>query len=212
MPPANAKISTKEQVIGFLLVSASMLVMFRVPTVYFVPAAFASTFCMIVVSLRLTRFSRLFKPTVRTLAFGVLSAIVLYAIFFVGNIGIRIVNVGIQPSSEGPIYSLISSHALYVQILLLLFDALGFESYFRGVLQTYFLSTRKARLGAASVLIPALVDALVHASTLNPLWVITTFIADSAWGLTYYYTKDLGSSVTSHFLWDVAIFIIAPIS
>ena len=212
MSLSNVKPSAKEQGIGFLLVIASMLVMFRVPAVYFVPAAFASTFCMIVVSLKLTRFSGLFKPTLRTLAFGVLSAAVLYAIFFAGNIGIRIVNVGIQPSSEGPIYSLISSHALYVQILLLLFDALGFESYFRGVLQTHFLSTRKTKLGATSALIPAFADALIHVSTLNPLWVITTFIADFVWGLTYYYTKDLSSSVTSHFLWDVAIFIIAPIS
>ena len=38
MSLSNAKPSAKEQGIGFLLVIASMLVMFRVPAVYFVPA------------------------------------------------------------------------------------------------------------------------------------------------------------------------------
>ena len=52
---------------------------------------------------------------------------------------------------------------------------------------------------------------LLHIITLNPLWVVTTFIADSVWGLTYYYSKDLTSSVTSHFVWDLVIFILLPI-
>ena len=57
----------------------------------------------------------------------------------------------------------------------------------------------------------ALIDALLHVITLNPLWVVTTFIADTVWGLTYYYSKDLTSSGTSHFVWDIIIFIVLPI-
>ena len=66
------------------------------------------------------------------------------------------------------------------------------------------------RLGLGSVFLVALVDASLHVITLNPLWVVTTFIADSVWGLTYYYSKDLTSSVTSHFVWDVVIFLVLP--
>ncbi len=90
-------------------------------------------------------------------------------------------------------------------------DAVGFESYFRGTLQRYLSGGVGTRRGAAAVPIAALTDAAIHIISLNPLWVIRTFIADSSWGITYLYTKDLTSSTLSHFIWDLVIFVIAPI-
>ena len=195
---------------GFLAVAASMAVLFLVPQAYFIAATYAATTCMIVVTYLLTRFRGLFRPRVATIAFGLVTAVGLYLIFYLGNLGVTALHpLGMSTANENSIYSLIASpsNPLYSQVAVLAFDAAGYESFFRGVLQTRL----EPRMGLGSVFLVALIDALLHVITLNPLWVVTTFIADTVWGLTYYYSKDLTSSVTSHFVWDIIIFIVLPI-
>jgi membrane protease YdiL (CAAX protease family) len=97
-------------------------------------------------------------------------------------------------------------------VAILIFDALGFESYFRGTLQNFIvkrITNKKYRSGG--VFLAAACDSVIHLLSLNPLWVVTTFIADSVWGLTFYKTRDLTSSAASHLIWDIVIFIVAPI-
>lgn len=195
---------------GLVAVVLSMVLLFTVPSGYFVAATFASTACMIGASLAAGGYRKLFTPRLKTLAIGLVSAVLLYLVFFAGNLGISSAHpFGINPSAENSIYSLIASPAnpLYVQAGVLLFDSVGYESFFRGVLQT----KAQPRLGRAAPFAVAAVDAALHVLTLNPLWVVTTFIADTVWGLTYYYANDLSSSMTSHIIWDVLIFIVYPV-
>ena len=67
------------------------------------------------------------------------------------------------------------------------------------------------KIGIGAVFLVAVIDAAIHISTLNPLFPATVIVADSVWGLNFYFTKDLYSNIASHFLWDVLIFIIIPI-
>ena len=99
------------------------------------------------------------------------------------------------------------ANPITVQLAVLLFDAVGYESFFRGVLQRGL----QAKMGVVAAPAIALLDAGLHFATFNPLWVATTFVADLVWGLTYYYGKGLPASLTSHFVWDIAIFVIRPI-
>jgi membrane protease YdiL (CAAX protease family) len=200
--------------IGFVVVAASMVAMFTVPSHDFLAAAYGSTACMAVAGYLLSGgaqgYSRLFRPRAWTIVLGLSTAALLYLVFYAGNLGITAFHpFGISASNEGSIYSLISSpgNPAYIQVGVLAFDSVGYESFFRGVLQARL----QPRTGLASVFIVALVDASLHVFTLNPLWMATTFIADSAWGLTYFYSKDLSSNITSHFVWDVFIFIVLPI-
>jgi membrane protease YdiL (CAAX protease family) len=196
--------------IGFVLVLASMAALFLLPSRYFVAATIVSMTVMIAVTYLLTHYTGLFRPKPLTVAAGILSAIGLYLLFFLGNSGISTLHpFGLSTSSENSIYSLIASpsNPLYLQVGVLAFDAVGYESFFRGTLQTRL----EPRFGIASPFMVALLDASIHILTLNPLWVITTFIADSWWGLTYHYSKDLTSNTLSHFAWDVVIFILLPI-
>jgi uncharacterized protein len=204
--------SAVKYAVGALTVFVGMLLLF-VPhgSPYFVYGVFLATFCMIGVTAWLTRIRNLFNPKIWSLAIGVLSAFLLYGVFYGGNVMIeKLKPFGIQQTSEGAIYSLISSHAIELQIIILALDAVGFELYFRGTLQKRLALSlgNKALLG---VFLAAFIDSAFHLISFNLLWVITTFIADSVWGLTYFYTKDLSSSIVSHFVWDVAIFVIAPI-
>jgi len=204
------KIGTPLLIAGFLVVAASMAVLFLVPQAYFIAATYVATTCMIAVTYLLTRYRGLFRPRAVTVAFGLVTAIGLYLIFYLGNLGVTTLHpFGMSVASENSIYSLIASpsNPLYSQVAVLAFDAAGYESFFRGVLQTRL----EPRAGVGSVFLVALIDALLHVITLNPLWVVTTFIADSVWGLTYYYSKDLTSSMASHFVWDLVIFILLPI-
>jgi membrane protease YdiL (CAAX protease family) len=202
--------SGKRLALGFLLVLASMVALFVLPSRYFIAATFASMATMMLVTFYITKYSGLFRPRPVTVALGLLSAAALYLVFYLGNAGIAAVHpLGIGSSAESSIYSLIASpsNPLYLQVGVLAFDAVGYESFFRGVLQTRL----EPRFGARSPFIVALLDASIHLITLNPLWVVTTFIADSCWGLTYHYSKDLTSNTLSHFVWDIVIFIVLPI-
>ncbi len=195
---------------GLAAVLASMVTLFVAPQADFVPLTFLATSCMIAAALAVGGYSKLFRPSARSLALGLASAVVLYALFYAGSLGVSAFHpFGISPSAETSIYSLIvsPSNPRYLQVAVLLFDALGYESFFRGVLQKE--ATR--RLGAAAPFAVAAGDALVHVLSFNLLWVVTTFIADSVWGVVYLRTKDLTSSFASHFLWDVVIFILFPI-
>jgi len=148
---------------------------------------------------------------IRALVTGLLSAGLLYLLFLGSAAMLNAFRpLGFTSASEASIYSLIASpsNPLYLQVGILLFDAAGYESFFRGVLQNRL----QRRMGWASAPAVALFDAGLHIATLNPLWVATTFVADVLWGLTYFYGKGVQASFTSHFLWDVAIFVIRPIT
>lgn len=207
---STAKGGTLALVVAFAAVLAAMVALFALPSRFFVGATFFATGVMTIAALATTRYRALYRPGARSLLLGAVSAALLYGVFYAGNALITTYRpLGIGPGSEGSIYGLIASpsNPLPLQAAVLVFDAVGYESFFRGALQTRL----QGRAGVGSVFLVALLDASIHLVSMNPLWVSTTFIADSAWGLTYYYGGDLGSSVTSHLLWDVAIFIVAPI-
>ena len=159
--------------IAFTLVAASMVVMFRVPSGDFLAAAYGSTACMAVAAYFVTdaagSYSSLFRPSGLTLALGLLTAGLLYLVFVGGNQGIATTHpFGISTSSESSIYSLIASpgNPLYLQVGVLAFDAVGYESFFRGALQTAL----RSRTGLSSVFIVALVDASLHVFTRGRIW------------------------------------------
>lgn len=195
---------------AFAFVLASMAALFLLPSAYFITATFGSMACMIAATWFTTRYRGLFHPRAGTIVLGIFSAAAIYFIFYLGNLGIETFHpLGLSSSAEDSIYSLIASpsNPIYLQVSVLAFDAVGYESFFRGVLQARL----EPRLGAASPFAVALIDASIHLLTLNPLWVVTTFIADSCWGLVYRYSKDLTCNTLSHFVWDVIIFIVFPI-
>ncbi len=200
----------KRAALGLAVVAAAMMPLFVFPKGDFALSTFIATGCMVAVAVASGGYRRLFAPRAWTLALGLASAAGLYALFYAGNLAIGAFHpLGVGAQAETSIYALIASsgNPLPLQVLVLAFDSVGFESYFRGTLQ----SMAAPRLGRAAPFAVAAVDALIHVASFNILWVVATFLADSVWGLTYYRTGDLSSSMLSHFVWDVAIFMIAPI-
>ena len=187
-----------------------MVLLFVVPPSLFVVATFVTTTCMIAVSVALGGYRALFRPSSRSMATGLAVAVLLYLLFIGGNLGIALFHpLGIGSSNENSIYSLIASprNPLYLQFLVLVFDAVGYESFFRGVLQRRL----SAKVGGAAPVAAAAIDAGVHLLSLNPLWVVSTFIVDTVWGYNYRHAKDISGNIASHFIWDILIFVLFPI-
>jgi membrane protease YdiL (CAAX protease family) len=204
-------LETPRVIPGLALVVASMVVLFTVPAGYFAPATILSTGCMLLAA----RYAGGLRVRVRvrptSIAFGVVSAALLYLVYFAGGAAVDTFHpLGVTSASETAIYSLIASpsNPVYLQAAVLLFDSAGYESFFRGVLQARL----QPRYGIYSAPAIALLDAAVHVITLNPIWVGGTFISDLAWGLTYHYGKGTQASFTSHILWDLAIFMVRPVT
>lgn len=187
-----------------------MVFLFSVPTAYFTAATFVSTSCMMVVAFALAGLRRRARLRYTSLALGLATAALLYLIFFSGAFAIDLFHpFGISSASESSVYSLVASpsNPLYAQVVVLLFDSAGYESFFRGVLQKRLQSS----MGVGAAPAVALLDAMLHVITLNPIWVAGTFVTDLIWGLTYHYGKGTQASFTSHFIWDLAIFIVRPV-
>lgn len=196
--------------IGFALVAVTMVILFSVPEGFFVAATFFSTSCMMAAAV----WSGGLRPPRRleyaAIGLGLASAIALYAVFFVGGWAVSSYHpFGLTTASETSIYSLISSpsNPISLQVAVLLFDSAGYESFFRGTLQ----SKLTPRMGVSAAPAVALIDACVHLVSLNLLWVGATFVTDTIWGLTYHYGRGTQASFTSHIVWDIAIFIVRPI-
>jgi Type II CAAX prenyl endopeptidase Rce1-like len=195
--------------LAVLSVGFSTVALFILPPRYFVPGTFAATGVMILSTLLVGGYPRSLKPTPAAVGIGLASAAVLYAVFYGGNqvVG-ELGALGIGKPNEASIYSLIASPAVppALRVGALLFDAVGYESFFRG----FLLERLRPKLGARAPPAVALFDAALHLATFNLLWVATTFVADLGWGLTYL-RAGLPGSLTSHFAWDVAIFLVWPI-
>jgi membrane protease YdiL (CAAX protease family) len=195
---------------GLAVVVVSMLALFTVPRGYFVVMTIVSTSCMVGVAIALGGLRTPARLRYASIGVGLASAAFLYLIFILGGTAVDSLHpLGITSASEASIYSLIASpsNSFYVQVGLLLFDSAGYESFFRGVLQDRL----QKRMGIAAAPAVALLDAGLHLATLNPIWVGATFVTDLVWGLTYYYGKGMQASFTTHFVWDLAIFVVRPI-
>lgn len=188
---------------------ATMLVLFTAPPAYFAVATVVSTTCMLAASYSLGVFRGRPKPRPKSILIGAASAAVLYLLFYLGAAAIDSLHpFGITAASESSIYSLIASpsNPVFAQVGLLVLDSAGYESLFRG----FALSRLQGRMGMFAAPTVALIDAGIHIATLNPVWVVATFVTDLTWGLTYQGGK-LQASFTSHLLWDIAIFIVRPV-
>lgn len=204
-------LETPRLIPGLALVLASMVVLFTVPAEYFVAATIFSTSCMMVAARYAGGLRLAGRVRPASIAIGVATAALLYVVYFAGGAAIDAFHpFGVTSASESAVYALIASpsNPVYVQGVVLLFDSAGYESFFRGVLQARL----QPRFGVYSAPAIALLDAAVHVITLNPVWIGGTFVSDLVWGLAYHYGKGTQASFTSHIIWDLAIFIVRPVT
>jgi hypothetical protein len=155
-----------------------------------------------------TTAREIFRIKLIDLPIGILSAALLYAIFYIGNI----VLTAILPSAEAGIQGVYEPRSVLssreIGMLLLALTAIAEEVFWRGFIQRLFVRKTNAALGMA---LGVFFYAGVHAWTLNLPLILAAAVAGTVWALQFQLVKRLPSLILSHALWSTTIFLIFPV-
>ncbi len=148
------------------------------------------------------------KIQLRHIVVGVVSAIILYFVFYAGNI----VSGWIFPFKDAQILSVYSnktqSNPILIGMLLLFIIGPGEEIFWRGFIQ----NTLVAKLGEnKGYIFAVLLYAGVHITTGNIMLVIAALVCGLFWGWLYKRERSLIPIIISHALWDIGIFLLFPL-
>ena len=147
------------------------------------------------------------KITLRHILIGIISAIGLYAIFYVGNI----VSGYLFPFKDAQI-SLVygnksQGNLIWIGLLLFFVIGPGEEIYWRGFIQNTFA----AKFGENNGFIfSALIYGGIHIATGNFMLVLASLVCGIYWGWIYKKEKSLVPVIISHAIWDLTIFVLLP--
>ncbi len=167
-----------------------------------------STSILLVVAVAINRGKVSVRMNYRTMSMGAVSGLLLYGFFYVGYQFTK--SVAVFNQGVGAVYDFRSGVPLALIALVLVFPiAPSEEVYWRGLIQRRFME----RFGGNSGLILAAgAYALVHLPTLNLSLILTALIGGLVWGWIYKSSKHLEPVILSHIVFDVLIFVIAPLS
>jgi len=150
---------------------------------------------------------RLFGVTARAFVVGILSAVLLYFVFWAG----RELSVALFPFASreiGNVY-VTKTELNPVAIGLLLFFIMGpaEEIYWRGFVQ----ESLTGRFGTTrSLFMTSAVYALVHIFAFNFMLLVAAAVCGLFWGVLYLRERNLVTVMLSHSVWDVMTFVLFP--
>jgi len=145
----------------------------------------------------------------RKILIGMVAAVALFAVFYAGNILIRLI---FDRAGEGiqNVYAFKQEAApIRIGLLMLLVIGPGEELFWRGYLQRR-LGMKYGKM-TGFVLATALYTA-VHFATGNMVLVLAAFICGVFWGWLYMRYKSMIINVVSHTVWDIGVFLLLPFS
>ncbi len=145
----------------------------------------------------------------KDIALGIGSAVVLWAIFYVGNEISALIFDFAQPQVNN-VYSMREGQSpLFLGAALLFWIGPAEEFFWRGYVQR---TLSESKLGATKAfLITTVVYALVHIWSFNFMLVMAALVCGAFWGFLYMKNRNLLTVFISHAIWDVAVFILFPI-
>jgi len=152
-------------------------------------------------------FSDLASGKAKKIGLGILSALLLYAVFSCGNWAApRILSFARADISE--VYSFKGGASVLKIVLLLVFIiGPGEELFWRGFLQRRL----QDRLGrSAGYLLATGLYTLVHLGTGNLSLLGAAAICGAAWGFLYSRCRSVLLVAVSHVLWDLMVFVLFP--
>jgi membrane protease YdiL (CAAX protease family) len=147
------------------------------------------------------------ERTIEKILYGTAAAGFLYALFFAGNILIRSIFpfAGFRVSA---IYLLKEGASLWKMVpLMVLVIGPGEELFWRGYVQRRF-SQYAGRWNGWFVSV--LIYTGIHAGSANYILMSAAFVAGLFWGWLYTWKKSILLNLTSHVLWDIAVFLVFP--
>ena len=153
-------------------------------------------------------FRKQFACTWQSVAVGLLSAALLWGVFYMGDAIAAWLFDFAKPQFHD-IYRIKEGETpLFVALLLALLIGPAEEIFWRGYVQRSFI----AKYGEwPAFFLTTLIYALVHVWSFNFMLLMAAAVCGAFWGLLYRYHKNLMTLIISHAVWDVAVFILFPI-
>ncbi|MFW6006071.1 MAG: CPBP family intramembrane glutamic endopeptidase [Candidatus Bipolaricaulota bacterium] len=155
-----------------------------------------------------TGYEQLTDWSGRNILLGVVSALGLYGIFWIGNFVVT----RLIPFAEAEIAAVYSNSgsALMAVIGTLLVTVIGpgEEIFWRGTVQQ---SLEDKYGGLTGLFAGAVLYSLVHIWALNLTLLVAAFVCGIVWGWMYYRENNLAPLIVSHSLWSLLIFVIFPV-
>ncbi len=147
-----------------------------------------------------------FKP--RYVVIGVASAVVLYLVFYLGNL----VSTRLFTFAESQVAGIYASRAqaspALIALLLLAWIGPAEEVFWRGFVQRRL----GERIGPVrGYILASLVYGGVHVWAFNFMLLMAALVAGLFWGAMFIKYGSVWPGIISHALWDAAIFVIWPI-
>lgn len=160
---------------------------------------------LILLTIALTRWRKVkLKFTLPGVAIGMMSAVLLYLLFWAGYQVMSAVP-GFT-STISSVYSLSSGAPRTVIAALLLFPiGPAEEFYWRGFIQRYL---KGLTTPTRAVVVTSLIYASIHIVTLNPSLLLVALIGGLVWGFIYDRYGNLFPVLVSHILFDELIFVL----
>jgi membrane protease YdiL (CAAX protease family) len=138
---------------------------------------------------------------------GVMSAIVLYGVFWIGNFVLTTLFASAKPSIQSVYISKGAIPAWGIALLLLCITSPAEEIFWRGFVQRMLMHKFPPAWG---FLAAVLCYAGVHVCTRNIPLILAALIAGVFWGLLYLWQKSLVPVIISHAVWSIAVFLLFP--
>jgi membrane protease YdiL (CAAX protease family) len=170
----------------------------------------SATFVLGTTALVLGRNERreLYRFELRHALIGVVSVLLLYAIFWAG----RHVAEAILPFASQQIEGIYSTKSQaphwLIAVLLLCWIGPAEEIFWRGFVQ-HRLMQRYGSLGG--LLFATLLYVLVHIWSGNLMLIAASAVAGAFWGLMFLRFRNVWPGLISHAIWDALIFVLAPV-
>lgn len=149
------------------------------------------------------------KSLPRWIAWGFISAFLLYLVFWIGNFVSRELFT-FAGSGINHVYDFRqNADSARIVILMLLIIGPGEEIIWRGFIQHHF--TRRFSPLTALIISTVLYTA-IHLGSLNIMLILAALVCGAFWGILYERFQSIPLNVISHTVWDLLVFIIFPFS
>ena len=140
---------------------------------------------------------------------GILSAIILYFVFYLGNYCSQLLFSFAGSQIENVYSNKVQANPIIISLLLLFWIGPAEEIFWRGFIQ---FNLNKKYGEWKGLLFASLIYALVHIWSFNFMLIMAALVCGLFWGLMFNRYKSVVPVIISHAIWDFMIFILVPIT
>lgn len=202
----KGKIIDTSTIIGFFFAHILLFLTFQEKAVFWYLFTASITFLITFAIMKEEMDDEL--PFKQYITYGILTGILLFALFWVGNSLFHLLNIPIS-GAVTKLYKFFSPTMIWHYIVLLLIIIPGEEIFWRGFIQKRLLRLTKP---SHSILISTVMYASVHVYSGSWLLLLAAIVAGLFWSTLYVWKRSIPLVVVSHLIFDLFLLVLIPLN